>query len=54
MPAMHSENPRVGLFMTWLGKGLVRFVLLLVAAAAVAAVAAGFGGPAGIECPSVR
>ena len=22
MPAMHSENPRVGLFMTWLGKGL--------------------------------
>jgi TRAP transporter TAXI family solute receptor len=40
---MHSENPRVGLFMTWLGKGLVRFLLLLVAAAAVAAVAAGFG-----------
>jgi hypothetical protein len=42
-PAMHSENPRAGLFMTWLGKGLVRFLLLLVATAAVAAVAAGFG-----------
>jgi len=40
---MHSENPRAGLLITWLGKGLVRFLLLMLAAAAVAAVAAGFG-----------
>jgi hypothetical protein len=37
------ENPLRGVPSAWLGKGLVRFLLLLVAAAAVAAVAAGFG-----------
>ena len=40
---MHLEKPRAGLLFTWLGKGFVRFLLVLIAAAAVAAVAAGFG-----------
>src|SRR5262245_58339211 len=40
---MHLEKPRASLLFTWLGKGFVRFALLLLAAAAVAAVAAGFG-----------
>jgi TRAP-type uncharacterized transport system substrate-binding protein len=40
---MHLEKPRAGLLFTLLGKGFVRFLLVLIAAAAVAAVAAGFG-----------
>ena len=40
---MHLEKPRAGLLFTWLGKGFVRFLLVLIAAAAVAAVAAAFG-----------
>ena len=40
---MHSEDPSGRSPITWLGKGFVRFLLLLIAAAAVAAVAAGFG-----------
>src|SRR5262252_1615793 len=40
---MHLEKPRASLLFTWLGKGFVRFLLLFIVAAAVAAVAAGFG-----------
>ena len=40
---MHLEKPRATLLLTWLGKGFVRFLLVLIAAAAVAAFAAGFG-----------
>ena len=40
---MHLKSPMAPSPAAWLGKGLVRFLLLLVAAAAVAAVAAGFG-----------
>jgi TRAP-type uncharacterized transport system substrate-binding protein len=40
---MPLEKPRASLIFTWLGKGFVRFLLLLIAAAVVAAVAAGFG-----------
>jgi len=40
---MHLEKPQASLLLTWLGKGFVRFLLILVVAAAAAAVAAGFG-----------
>src|SRR5438552_2109904 len=40
---MHPKNPIARPSIAWLSKGIVRFLLLLVAAAAVAAVAAGFG-----------
>src|SRR5215475_13981792 len=41
--AMPLENPPVRPPIAWLGKGLVRVLLVLVAASVVAAVAAGFG-----------
>src|SRR6516162_2305438 len=41
--AMPLENPPVRPPIAWLGKGLFRVLLVLVAASAVAAVAAGFG-----------
>src|SRR5258706_10310 len=40
---MHLEKPRATLLLTWLGTGFVRYLLVLIAAAAVAAFAAGFG-----------
>src|SRR5262245_59897831 len=40
---MQPRNPFAGLGVTWRGKGLVRALLLLVAAAVVAAVASAFG-----------
>src|SRR5215813_10697341 len=40
---MHLEKPHASLLLTWLGKGFVRFLLVFLVAAAVAAVAAGFG-----------
>src|SRR6516165_4422885 len=40
---MPLENPRVHPPIAWLGKGLVRLFLVLIAASVVAAVAAGFG-----------
>ena len=40
---MHLKSPMAPSTTAWLGKGLVRFLLLLAAAAAVAAFAAGFG-----------
>jgi TRAP-type uncharacterized transport system substrate-binding protein len=41
--AMHSAGPIAGLPVAWLGKGIFRFLLLLVAATAVAAIVAAFG-----------
>jgi TRAP-type uncharacterized transport system substrate-binding protein len=40
---MRLKSPLAASAAAWLGKGFVRFLLVLIAAAAVAAVAAGFG-----------
>jgi TRAP-type uncharacterized transport system substrate-binding protein len=40
---MYSKSPIAASATAWLGKGFVRFLLILIAAAGVAAVAAGFG-----------